>query len=84
MAFLNLIRWKNLTLIIFMGMTTRYALLPGFGQNPSIGLLYYLLLILSIICIAAAGNIINAIFNVTTDSINRPSKIIIDRVIKRK
>jgi 4-hydroxybenzoate polyprenyltransferase len=84
MAFLNLIRWKNLTLIIFMGMTIRYALLPGFGQNPSIGLLYYLLLILSITCIAAAGNIINAIFNVTTDSINRPSKIIIDRVIKRK
>ncbi|WP_245535989.1 geranylgeranylglycerol-phosphate geranylgeranyltransferase [Psychroflexus torquis] len=67
-----------------MAMTIRYALLPGFGQKPSIGLPYYLLLILTVVCLAAAGHIINAIFNVTTDSINKPNKIIIDQVIKRR
>lgn len=84
MAFLNLVRWKNLAIIVFIAIMIRFALLPGFGQNSSIGLSYYLLLILSIVCIAAAGNIINAIFNVTTDSINRPNKLIIDQVIKRR
>jgi 4-hydroxybenzoate polyprenyltransferase len=84
MAFLNLVRWKNLVILVFMAIMIRFALLPGFGQNPSIGLSCYLLLILSIVCIAAAGNVINAVFNVTTDSINRPNKLIIDQVIKRR
>jgi 4-hydroxybenzoate polyprenyltransferase len=84
MAFLNLIRWKNLAMIVFTAMVIRFALLPGFGQNPEVGLFTYLLLVLSVVCIAAAGNIINDIFDVTTDSINRPNKLIIDQVIKRK
>lgn len=46
--------------------------------------LNFFLLCLSTVCIAAAGYIINDYFDVKTDRINRPSSIIIGKVIKRR
>lgn len=42
------------------------------------------LLVLSTLCIAAAGNIINDIYDVDTDIINRPKKIIVGSKISEK
>lgn len=38
-------------------------------------------LVLATICIAAAGNIINDIYDVVTDNINKPSKVIVGKYI---
>jgi 4-hydroxybenzoate polyprenyltransferase len=38
-------------------------------------------LVLATICIAAAGNIINDIYDVVTDSINKPNKVIVGKYI---
>lgn len=84
MHILNLIRWKNLLLLLFTAGLIRFALVPGFGVPLELNLFHYSLLALSIVFVASGGNIINDFFDVTTDSINKPDKFIIDKVISRK
>lgn len=84
MHILDLIRWKNLLILIFSAALIRFALVPSFGTAVQIDLLNYVLLTLSILCIAAGGNIINDFFDVTTDSINRPYRLLVDKIISRK
>ena len=44
----------------------------------------YPLLILATICIAAAGNIINDIYDIETDIVNKPNKVIVGKSISEK
>lgn len=84
MAFLNLIRWKNLLMIAIVQLLIKYALLEPFGVQTSLNTLGITLLILATICIAAAGNIINDIFDVETDFVNKPDKLIVGKSISEK
>lgn len=83
-AILNLIRWKNLLMLLLGQLLIKYALLEPFGVQTSLNGFAILLLILSTICIAAAGNIINDINDIETDFINKPNKIIIGNSISEK
>ncbi|WP_235923461.1 geranylgeranylglycerol-phosphate geranylgeranyltransferase [Psychroflexus aurantiacus] len=71
-------------MLVFSSALIRFALIPGFGANTQMDLLAYTLLVISIICIAAGGNIVNDFFDITTDSINKPDRLLIDRVISRQ
>lgn len=84
MAFLNLIRWKNLLMIVLVQLLIKYALLEPFGVQTALDGLGITLLILATIAIAAAGNIINDIYDVTTDAINKPKKCVIGTSISEK
>ena len=84
MNILNLIRWKNLLIIALVQLLIKYALLEPFGVKTSLGTLGIILLILATVCIAAAGNIINDIYDVETDFINKPEKLIIGKTISEK
>lgn len=86
--FLRLIRPINLLMIAI----TMYSL-GGFLDvvysdfNESVFLiqtLRFFLLVLSVVLIAAAGNIINDYFDVETDEVNRSEKVVINRYIKKK
>ena len=79
MNFLNLIRWKNLLLIATVQLLIKYALLEPFGVQTALSSLGISLLMLATLCIAAAGYIINDIFDVETDSINKPEKLIVGK-----
>lgn len=61
---------------------------PGLVQLNIIHLqlseLYFFLLVLSTVMIAAAGYIINDYFDVKMDKINKPEKVVIDKGIKRR
>lgn len=46
--------------------------------------LQFAILVLSIVCIAAAGNIINDYFDVRTDRVNRPKQLIVGVSVKRR
>lgn len=46
--------------------------------------LYFFLLVLSSVCIAAAGYIINDYFDLNIDQINKPEAIVVQRVIRRR
>ncbi|MDO5981889.1 geranylgeranylglycerol-phosphate geranylgeranyltransferase [Flavivirga spongiicola] len=84
MNFLNLIRWKNLLMIALVQLLIKYAFLEPFGAQISLTPLGITLLILSTISIAAAGNIINDIYDVETDFVNKPDKLIIGKSISEK
>jgi 4-hydroxybenzoate polyprenyltransferase len=62
----------------------KYALLEPFGVNTSLDALGITLLIFATLCIAAAGNIINDIYDIETDFENKPTKIIVGKSISEK
>ena len=84
LPFLQLIRYQNLLLIIITQLLIKYALFESFGIEITLSAFGFFLLCLSTVCIAAAGNIINDIYDVDTDRINKPSKQVVGRKISEK
>jgi len=62
----------------------KYILFSSFKIDITLNHLDFILLVLSTICIAASGNIINDIYDVETDAINKPEKVIIGHHISEK
>lgn len=76
MAFLKLIRYQNLLLLIFMQVLFRYGFLNLQGISLGLSHLQFGILVLSTVCIAGAGYIINNIFDRETDAINKKDVIV--------
>ena len=83
-SFLRLIRWKNLLMIAFIQLLFKFVYFPVFSVNDSLSNFDFAVLIFATIAIAAAGYIINDIFDVQADKINKPDKVIIDKIISQK
>jgi len=81
MAFLKLIRWKNLLLIALIQVLIKYALFQPFNIDVTLNGFGFSLLVIATLCIAAAGNIINDIYDIDTDLINKPEKVIVSKSI---
>ncbi len=62
----------------------RYGLFIPLGPDLTLNNFYFVLLIIATICIAAAGNIINDIYDVEIDKINKPDKVIVGNQISEK
>lgn len=84
MKFLDLIRWKNLCIIAIAQLLVKYALLEPFGAQTALDGFSILVLVLATICIAAGGNIINDIYDIETDRVNKPQKVIVGKHISEK
>jgi 4-hydroxybenzoate polyprenyltransferase len=86
--FFQLIRWKNLVMIAMIQFLVKYALLRPFynshGVVTALSDLAFYLLVLSTLCIAAAGYIINDVYDVASDKINKPDRVIVNRYISEK
>lgn len=85
--FIQLIRPVNLLIIAFtmFGLGWYFdTLLTLQGVESQLFSLPFLLLVISTVFIAAAGNIINDYFDVKADRINRPQRLIIGKHIKRR
>lgn len=84
-SFFNLIRWKNLLLIALAQLLIKYSLLEplkdSYNFDTALKPVGVLVLVISTLCIAAAGYIINDIEDVKADSINKPNKVIIGKAI---
>lgn len=86
-AFLRLVRLPNLVMIAITQLLFYFSLVePLFekGINTFFVKSHFLLLIISSLLIAAAGNIINDYFDRNIDEINKPQKKIVDKHIKRR
>lgn len=90
----RLFRVGNLLFIILIQYLTLFCIFFTFFPNPELifhatlpsGISFnnaFLLLVLSTTLIAAAGNIINDVYDVDTDSINRPTKTIVGNKISK-
>ena len=84
-SFFRLIRWKNLLLIALVQILIKYALLESFEVvRFTLNDFGFFLLVLSTLCIAAAGNVINDIYDVETDLVNKPEKVIVGKNMSEK
>ncbi|GGF13479.1 geranylgeranylglycerol-phosphate geranylgeranyltransferase [Flavobacterium limi] len=81
MKYLKLIRYQNLLMLAIMQVLFRYCFLKQQNIPLALSDWQYGLLVLSTVLIAAAGYVINNIFDVETDSINKPKDVIIDKGI---
>jgi len=81
---LKLIRWKNLLLIILTQYLLKYALLEPFGATTTLDDLWFALLVIASVCIAAAGYTINDIHDIEADLINKPNNVQVGKSISDK
>ncbi|RXR28506.1 prenyltransferase [Flavobacterium piscinae] len=81
MIYLQLIRYKNLLLLALMQIIFRYGFLNQQDGYLALADWQYFLLVLSTVLLAAAGYVINDIFDQETDTINRPEKVIVGKAI---
>lgn len=86
--FFKLIRWKNLIMIALLQYLTKYALLLPFFESynviTALKPLGFAILVLATIFIAAGGYVINDIYNIETDEVNKPDKVIVGKYISEK
>ncbi|MEI8059303.1 MAG: geranylgeranylglycerol-phosphate geranylgeranyltransferase [Ferruginibacter sp.] len=89
-AFFRLIRWPNLGFIVITQLLFYYCIVIPLitystNSNPiQVHELYLILLSLASILIAAAGYIINDYFDLNIDRVNKPDKLVVEKIIKRR
>ncbi len=87
-AFLRLIRWPNLVFIVVTQCLFYYCIaLPIFhvhNSTPSLTELLFWHIVAASVFIAAAGYIINDYFDLNIDRINKPDKLVVEKIIKRR
>ena len=77
MKYLKLIRYKNLLLLAFMQLIFCFGFLKLEKINLSLANWQYILLVLSTVCIAAGGYIINNIMDQESDLENKPKDVVV-------
>ena len=88
LSFLRLIRFQNLLIIAFVQYAMRFAvilpLLRLYGIEFQLSGFTFFCLVFATMSTAAAGYAINDYFDVKTDKINRPDKVVVGRSISRR
>ena len=83
-SFFQLIRYKNLLMVLLTMILTKYALINSFISDPSLTSIDFIILSLSILFITAGGYIINDLYDIEADTINKPLKVYISKSISKK
>lgn len=86
-AFFLLVRWPNLLMIALAPLMVRYGIIKSslvyLMENHSLVLVmssfHFLMLLFGIVCMAAAGYVINDYLDVKVDQINKPNRVVIGR-----
>jgi len=79
--FFKLIRYQNLLLLALMQLVFRYGFLNLQHINLALSDFQYVLVVLATVLIAAAGYVINNIFDQETDNDNKPANVIVGKGI---
>lgn len=90
-AFFRLIRWPNLLFIALTQCLFYFCVVHSVHYNkeafPFLFSGYWLLLgllVLASVLIAAAGYIINDYFDMSIDAVNKPGRVVVDKIVKRR
>ena len=81
MKYLKLIRYQNLIMIALMQLVVLFGFLKMQDIPLALALWQYYLLIVSTVCIAAGGYIINDIMDQEIDAENKPEKALVGKTI---
>ena len=80
----KLIRFKNLMIIVSIQLLIKLCIINQFIENYSLNWVEYLLYLTATITIVAAGYIINDIYDVDTDLINKKNDVLVNKHINKK
>lgn len=80
-AFFKIIRWPNLLIIVLVQYLIRFFIIESLNVPHVLNHLYFFLGVLCSISLAAAGYIINDIYDLDTDSANKPERMAIGKGI---
>jgi 4-hydroxybenzoate polyprenyltransferase len=85
-AFFKMIRLPNLIYIALTQALFQFCIYyPLYrGQIPATDTRSFILLVLSSVFIAAAGYIINDYFDINIDEVNKPQRMVVDKLISRR
>jgi len=84
MTFLKLIRYQNLLMVLLIMILVKYVLIETALPKPYLSHLEFTIFALSVLFITAGGYIVNDIYDVDLDRINKPSKTYIESSISKK
>jgi len=79
----KLIRYKNLSIIVLSQFVIKFYLINSYLKNTSLTNIDFCIYLFALITIVAGGYIINDLYDVDIDKINKPHKIIIGKEISR-
>lgn len=87
-AFFRLVRWPNLVFIAITQLLFVFCITHPIFQKaertPNVAGVNLILLCIASILIAAAGYIINDYFDLNIDKINKPDKLVVEKIINRR
>ena len=83
-AFLHLIRWKNIALVLYTQCIIKFVFFNVYEINETLSNFNFTLYLVAIISIIAGGYVINDICDLETDLINKPKKVVITKFISLK
>jgi len=83
-AFLKIMRWPNVLMTILTQLVIIYGLLIPYGVDPALNWWQLLLLITATGLLTASGNVINDIYDVAIDQVNKPEKLLVSKSISEK
>lgn len=83
-ALLNLIRFKNLLITALTQIFIKFYLINAYLSNSALSDVDFSIYLIALTSIVASGYIINDIYDIETDKINKPNSIIIEQEIKQK
>lgn len=79
--FLQLIRYQNLIIIVLTLFFTKYFLIDSTADQVPLN---WLFLSASTLLVAAGGYLINDFYDIAIDKINKPNKVLIDKIFTQK
>jgi len=93
--YLRLVRFQNLVIVALTQYAIRWGVidpmlsaasknLPNAEFHLQLGSFQFFLLVLSTVCLTAAGYVINDYFDTRTDFLNRPGKVLVGTKIPRR
>lgn len=80
-AWLKLIRWPNLLMIVLIQYLIRFSLLEALGLPYALDHLYFAMGVLCSVALAAGGYIINDLYDLEVDAINKSKRVTIGKQI---
>ena len=84
MTFLRLIRYKNLIMVLLTMALVKYGLINSQSRTGALTDFMFLITVFSILCLTAAGYIVNDILDRKADRVNKPEKVFIGDAISVK
>ena len=79
-----LVRWPNLAIMLLSLVLVQHMLLPAHSFGAALRMPGFGLLVGSSLLVAAAGYIINDYYDVKIDAINRPARLVVGRLVRRR